>query len=46
MTVDYALREATKPIGVATYKVVKQLPAKLKSELPNPGDIRKLEEDL
>ncbi len=46
MTVDYALREATKPIGVATYKVVKQLPAKLKSELPTPEDIRKLVEDL
>lgn len=37
--VEYALRDATKPVGVATYKVVKRLPAKLKAELPAPKQI-------
>lgn len=46
MTVEYALREATKPIGVATYKVVKQLPSKLKDELPAPEQIQMLMEDV
>jgi predicted nuclease of restriction endonuclease-like (RecB) superfamily len=46
MTVEYALREASKPIGVATYKVVKQLPTKLKNELPAPEQIQKLMEDV
>ena len=39
VVVEYALREATKPIGVATYKVVKQLPRNLRSELPSPDQI-------
>jgi len=42
LVVEYALREATKPIGVATYKMVKQLPSALRSELPAPGQIREL----
>lgn len=46
MTVEYALRDANKPIGVATYKVVKQLPSKLKAELPAPEDIQKLMEGV
>jgi hypothetical protein len=40
--VEYALREATKPIGVATYRIVKRLPAELKSELPAPRQIARL----
>lgn len=34
--VEYSLRESRKPIGVATYKVFKSLPADLKKELPSP----------
>ena len=37
--VEYALREATKPIGVATYRIVKRLPAELRAELPDPKQI-------
>jgi predicted nuclease of restriction endonuclease-like (RecB) superfamily len=44
--VEYALRQATKPIGVATYKVVKQLPSNLRSELPSPDQIRELLENV
>lgn len=46
LIVEYALRTATKPIGVATYKVVKQLPSNLKAELPAPEQIQKLMEDV
>lgn len=42
LVVEYALREATKPIGVATYKMVKELPLRLRSELPAPDQIREL----
>lgn len=44
LIVEYALRAATKPIGVATYKVVKQLPSKLRAELPAPEQMQKLME--
>jgi predicted nuclease of restriction endonuclease-like (RecB) superfamily len=44
LIVEYALRTATKPIGVATYKVVKQLPSRLRSELPAPEQMQKLME--
>ncbi len=40
--VEYALREARKPIGVATYQVVKQLPKELKNQLPTPKQIAAL----
>jgi predicted nuclease of restriction endonuclease-like (RecB) superfamily len=46
VVVEYALRTATKPIGVATYKVVKQLPPRLRSELPGPDQIRELLENV
>jgi predicted nuclease of restriction endonuclease-like (RecB) superfamily len=46
VVVEYALREATKPIGVAIYKVVKQLPSKLRAELPAPEQIRELMEGV
>jgi len=44
--VEYALREAKKPIGVATYRIVKQLPRELKGQLPAPEEIGKLLEDV
>jgi predicted nuclease of restriction endonuclease-like (RecB) superfamily len=40
--VEYALREARKPIGVATYRIVKRLPRALKSDLPAPEEIARL----
>jgi predicted nuclease of restriction endonuclease-like (RecB) superfamily len=43
--VEYALREAKKPIGVATYRIVKQLPKELRGQLPSPAQIGKLLED-
>lgn len=41
-TVEYALREARKPIGVATYTMVKNLPKELKGQLPTVAQIEKL----
>jgi predicted nuclease of restriction endonuclease-like (RecB) superfamily len=43
--VEYALYDATKPIGVATYRIVKRLPKELKGQLPGPEEIAKLLED-
>jgi predicted nuclease of restriction endonuclease-like (RecB) superfamily len=43
--VEYALHPAKKPIGVATYQVVKRLPKELKGQLPSPKEIAKLLED-
>jgi predicted nuclease of restriction endonuclease-like (RecB) superfamily len=43
--VEYALHDATKPIGVATYRIVKRLPKELKGQLPGPEEIAKLLED-
>lgn len=43
--VEYALQPAKKPIGVATYRVVKRLPKELKGQLPSPEQIAKLLED-
>jgi predicted nuclease of restriction endonuclease-like (RecB) superfamily len=40
--VEYALHDATKPIGVATYRIVKRLPRELRGELPEPKAIAKL----
>ena len=40
--VEYALFEARKPIGVATYRIVKRLPKELKGQLPAPEQIIKL----
>jgi len=37
--VEYALKDVNKPIGVATYKIRKTLPAKLKGYLPSPKEI-------
>jgi hypothetical protein len=43
--VEYALHDASKPIGVATYRLVKRLPKELKGQLPGPDEIVKLLED-
>jgi hypothetical protein len=43
--VEYALHDARKPIGVATYHTVKRLPKELKGQLPAPEQIIKLLED-
>jgi len=40
--VEYALYNANKPIGVATYRIVKHLPKELKGQLPGPEEIAKL----
>ena len=43
--VEYALRDARKPIGVATYCIMKQLPKELRDQLPSPEEISNLLED-
>ena len=43
--VEYALHDARKPIGVATYQIFKRLPKELKGQLPSPEQIAKLLED-
>ena len=44
--VEYALHDARKPIGVATYQIVKQLPEELKGQLPSPQEIARLLDDI
>ncbi len=44
--VEYALKETRKPIGVARYKVVNNVPAEYKKELPAPEQIRSLLEEV
>jgi len=44
--VEYALLESNKPIGVASYKIVTELPKDLKDELPAPEQISKLVENI
>jgi predicted nuclease of restriction endonuclease-like (RecB) superfamily len=45
-TVEYALKDATKPIGVATYRVFSSLPQNLQGQLPDPVQVAKLLEGL
>jgi predicted nuclease of restriction endonuclease-like (RecB) superfamily len=40
--VEYALHDARKPIGVATYRTVRRLPKELRGQLPSPEEITKL----
>lgn len=40
--VEYALHDASKPIGVATYEITKTLPKALKGQLPSPKEIAAL----
>lgn len=42
ITVEYALNESNKPIGVATYTLVKKLPEELRGKLPSVEQIEKL----
>ena len=44
--VEYALHDARKPIGVATYKITRTLPKELKGQLPHPKDIAALLEGI
>ncbi len=44
--VEYALHDASKPIGVATYQILKHLPQELKGQLPSPEEIAKLLEEV
>ena len=42
MIVEYALKDSNRPINVASYKIVKELPQELKEELPSLKQIEKL----
>ncbi len=44
--VEYALHDARKPIGVATYEITKTLPKALQGQLPSPKEIANLLGDL
>ena len=46
LEVEYALRTATKPIGVAQYTLHKQLPKELKGKLPSANDFKQIFTDL
>ena len=43
--VEYALKESSKPIGVATYRIVTSVPNELRNDLPTPEQISKLLEE-
>ncbi|MBD3887621.1 DUF1016 domain-containing protein [Phormidium tenue FACHB-886] len=45
-TVEYALKDATKPIGVATYSTFSALPQELQGQLPGPEQVAKLLEGI
>ena len=40
--VEYAIRDYTKPIGVATYKTLDEMPEKYRKVLPDLADMRKM----
>lgn len=40
--VEYALRQSKKPIGVARYRIIDELPRALKKELPGPDEVKRL----
>ena len=44
--VEYALREASKPIGVATYRIVRRLPRELRGQFPEPAEVMRLLEGI
>jgi predicted nuclease of restriction endonuclease-like (RecB) superfamily len=46
VVVEYALKDADKPIGVAIYRIVSTLPQELKDQLPGPEQIAQLLEGL
>ena len=41
-TVEFAFRNMTSPMGVATYTLSKELPEEYKNALPNPDDLKQL----
>jgi len=41
MIAEYALKDMTKPMGVAEYKLINKLPKELADVLPSAEDIRK-----
>jgi len=44
--VEYALRESNKPIGVATYRMVSELPQEYRNKLPAPEQVAALLQDI
>ncbi|MBU1598898.1 DUF1016 family protein [bacterium] len=47
LTVEYALKDMSKPIGVAEYKMVRAIPKKLKASLPTVEELEaEFEKDL
>ncbi len=44
--VEYALHDASRPIGVATYEITKTLPRELRGQLPRPEEIAALLEEI
>ncbi len=44
--IEYALRESNKPIGVAGYRFVSEIPENLRGELPAPEQIARLMEGI
>jgi len=44
--VEYALHDASKPIGVAPYQITKTLPKELRGQLPQPEEIAALLEGI
>ena len=44
--VEYALRRALSPIGIATYEITDNLPAEFRGELPAPAQVAKLLENI
>ncbi len=44
--VEYALHDARKPIGVATYEIRSTLPKDLQGQLPSPEEIIALMEGI
>lgn len=45
LIVEYALRDSSQPIGVATYKLTSKLPRDLKKYLPSPNEISEIFEE-
>jgi hypothetical protein len=37
--VEYALKESSKPIGVASYRILSAVPSELRNDLPDPDKI-------
>jgi len=46
LIVEYALKDSSQPIGVATYKITKKLPKELKKYLPSPQQLSEIIEKM